>query len=99
MSDTSKSQRMAELMDSLLLDILENGREVVCKDGTVTRVQASPSDIREARARVKELATGETLVPGAANAGNKLLEAARLKFQGLDVPSVDEDDVKLETGT
>lgn len=88
--DETKDQKMGRLIDELLLDLLENGREVVAKDGSIVRVKASPSDIREARARLKEIAGSGNVNVAGNNAASQLMRNAMLRFKGRDLP-VDEE--------
>lgn len=90
MSEMNEAQRLTEGLTKLILEVIETGAIVVSKDGTQMRVTAGPSYIREARAWLKELESGNHAVMHGNSPQGRLLQAAMMRFKGQDIP-VDED--------
>lgn len=75
---------MSKLITDNLLRILTEGRKAVSKDGQIVMVDASPSDIREARAWVAKLESSGVRHDTNSPQG-RLREAALAKFNGRPI--------------
>ena len=79
---------MSEIYDAHLLQVLEEGREVVNKDGDIERIKPTAADLNVIRQRLKDC--GITSAPTATNPiGNIVAEMTR---RGMQMPDLDDSD-------
>ncbi len=87
-SSLSLLEQMSELYDAHLLQVLQEGREIVTKEGEVERVQPTAADLNVIRQRLKDC--GITSAPTATNPiGNIVAEMTR---RGMQMPGLDDAD-------
>ena len=95
MADETHAQALTRLITENMLRILTEGRKQIAKDGSLVTVDASPSDIREARAWVKTLeGKGEPM-----EAGSPLSELRRAAALRLSGGSIDMGEGLADTGS
>jgi|19_taG_2_1085344.scaffolds.fasta_scaffold04382_6 hypothetical protein len=88
-------EQISNSLDTLLLDILKNGREVVTKSGEVIRVQATAADLNVARQRLKDC--GISVEATDTNPIGNIIEEMQLRGMNMDDIDTESDDVA--TGT
>ena len=86
MSDKITKQ-LADLFDKQLLHVLENGREIVNKDGEVLRIEPSAADLNVIRQRLKDCGVTSMMVDDSPIASI----VQNMKRQGLRLAEVDTD--------
>lgn len=89
-NETDKA-RITRLITEWALDILENGRQVIAKDGSVVTMKAGPSDIREARAWLSNLESNPNVDIAGDSGMAELARRAKMRFEGREVPSMDDE--------
>jgi hypothetical protein len=85
MSDDKITQQVAELFDKQLLHVLENGREVMTRDGDVVRVEPTAADLNVIRQRLKDCGVTSMVVDDSPIAS--IVE--NMRRQGLRLANVD----------
>jgi len=85
MSDDKITQQVAELFDKQLLHVLENGREVMTRDGDVVRVEPTAADLNVIRQRLKDCGVTSMVVDDSPIAS--IVE--NMRRQGLRLSNVD----------
>lgn len=87
-SSLSLLEQMSELYDAHLLQVLQEGREIVNRDGEVEKVEPTAADLNVIRQRLKDC--GITSAPTASNPiGNIVAEMTR---RGMQMPELDDSD-------
>ena len=81
-------ESMSDQFDQHLLSILQEGREIVTKDGEVQKVQPTAADLNVIRQRLKDC--GITVGATTSNPiGNIVAEMQR---RGMSLPELDQSD-------
>ena len=86
---TNSLDAMADAFDQVLLKVLQDGREILTKDGELARVEPTAADLNVIRQRLKDC--GITAVGTANNPIGNLVK--EMQIRGMTLPPVsDEED-------
>jgi|GEM_PF-6124146 len=94
-NDTQK--QLADSLDRVMLDILENGEIVTNETGEAVRKTPTAAMLRAIHARVKDIGLTPAAIPG--SQADRLIRAAgTIRFNGKPIPAVDTESDDAATG-